>query len=235
MARVVRKVSSKTAKGQNKKTGLLKNKLFWIIGSVVLVIGLTVGIVLGVVLNQNSEEQGNTTDYFATQEEVEFTKGSYASVLNYTNLNYENPQNNTSLFVENVFIFAYDLTSFYPDSTDEDNYNSKHADILAKLIDLQKAIDAANAKDDTLEIKLYIIDTSVGQNGGALTDTKLGGTEDSTNKFLFSYVQHGELVSDSLSIRGKKYVLQSGVLNDLITTIIPQTINYVNDGLVEQE
>lgn len=233
MARVVRKVSNRAVAGQRKQKKFFNNRWFWIIVSVVVVIGLALGITLGIVLNQNTEESVNKTDYFADCEQVEFVKGSYDGVKNYTNINYKNPQNNEDLFIQNVFIFAYDLSSFYPDSDDEDNYNKNHADILSKLIDLQKAVDAAKAAG--LEVELFIIDTSVGDNISVLDDTDFGGTEDSTVTFMFTYIRNGEVVSDSITIRDKKYTLVSTSLNDMITTIIPQTIHFVNDGLPMEE
>ncbi len=233
MARVVRKVSNKAVAGQKKRKNFFSNKLFWIIASVIVVIGLALGITLGIVLNKKPEESVNKEDYFAKCEEVEFIKGSYDGVKNYTNVNYKNPQNNEDLFVDNVFIFAYDLSSFYPDSSDEDNYNKSHADILSKLIDLQKTIDAA--KKSGQKVELYIIDTSVGANISVLNDTEFGGTEDSAATFMFSYIRNGEVVKDPITIRDKKYTLLSTELNDLITTVIPQTIHFVNDGLEIEE
>lgn len=228
LARVVRKVSNKAVSGQKKQGGIFKNKLFWIIAIVVVVIGVTVGIVLGITLNNNTEDDTNKVDYFATNEEVDFTTASYSSVKNYTNINYYNPQNNESLYVTNAFVFVYNLSSFYPDS-DDDSYVKAHADLLSKLVDLQKAIDAQ--KENGVDVELYIVDSSVGDNSSILYDTNFGGSEEEEITFMFSYIQNGEFCDEKISIKDKEYKLYSTVVSEMLTTIIPQTINYVNAGL----
>lgn len=227
MARVVRKVSNRAVSGQKKQKNLIKNKWIWIIPALVVVI-VVVSVVLAVVLPNNNEVEGNKIDYFENQE-VEFTKASYAGLQNYTNLNYINPQNENELFVENVFIFAYNLSSFYPDSNDE-SYDKKHAQILTLLVDLQKSID--EQKNNGVDVELLIIDTSIGLNADVLMDSAYGGSEneDDAVSFIFSYIRHGEIFTDEIK-NERNYSLNSTDLSTMITTTIPTAQYFVSSGL----
>ncbi len=236
MARVVRKVSNKAVSGQKRQKGIFKNKLFWIIAFVVVIIGVVIGIVIGVNLNRKntSDKVGNQTDYFELCEEVDFTRASYSGVKNYVNVNYKNPQNNENLFVTNVFVFAYNLSSFYPDSADKDNYNKNHEELLSKLKDLQKEV--ALAKTRGIDIELYIVDTSNGSNISIMADSTFGGSDDNSASFMFSFIQNGELVDDTIKTSPDRDVKLSSLdITYIKQTAIPQAIEHVKRDLVAVE
>lgn len=237
MARVVRKVSNKAVVGQKKQKGKFSSKLLWGIVAAVAVIGLAVGITLGIVLNRTDESE-SSVDYFATCEEVQFTKASYDGVKNYINVNYRNPQNDEELNIENVFVFAYNSTSFYPDSTDEDNYNSSHKELLNKMIDLQKHVDSAIAAGK--DVKLFIVDTSVGNNAEIFTSSVFGSlyTSDATSfapmlvciengeyKAYYEEEVSGKTVKTYISTNTDKS--DGKTLNYINTTLVNNVTNYI--------
>ncbi len=236
MAKVNRKISNKAVANQKKQVPFYKNKILWIIICAVIIVGLAVGIPLGVHFNKKAEETEDIVDYFDTVEEVSFKKASYAGLKNYITLDYTNPQNKTGLHKQHIFIFAYNPSNFYPDSEDE-NYNSSHKDLLNRLIDLQKAINAKKTEEGE-SLELYLVDTSVGTNMNLLEDTIFGGKEDSTENFFFTYMENGELLKDSLNIRGTDYKIDKLVttdINTMITTAIPQFMNYIADDFKNEE
>lgn len=238
MARVVRKVSNRNVSGQKKQRNILKNKWFWIVSVIVVAIIAAVTTAVIINLNNTEEDYSNTVDYFSTNEEVDFNVTTYHSVKNYVNVNYTNPQNSETLYVSNAFIFAYDLSNFYPtqgvnkDADGNDLYAKQHKDILTKLIDLQKAVDKAQA--DGLDVELYIIDISFSSNYAVLLDTDFGGSDEPESTFMFTYIQNGEK-ADELKLGGSKYNLFATNLNSMITTVLPKAVYYVQDGLVEEE
>lgn len=237
MARVVRKVSNKAVVGQKKQKGIFSSKLLWSIVAAVAVIGLAVGITLGIVLNKKDETE-NKTDYFAECKEVTFTKASYDGVKNYINVNYRNPQNNEELNIENVFVFAYNSSSFYPDSTDEDNYNSSHKELFNKMIDLQKHINSAALAGK--DVKLFIVDTSVGSNAEIFTSSAFGSiyTSDATSFApMLICIEHGEYKAyyeEEISGKTVKTYISTNTdksdgktLNYINTTLVNNVTNYI--------
>lgn len=241
MARVVRKVSNKAVQGK-KQGKFYTKKWFWIVISTVVVAAIAVGIILAIVLNKKDEEATNTIDYFATCEEVDFVKVSHKGISNYLNEDYTNPQNGESLFVENVFVFAYDMTAFYPSKDDDsENYNADHSEILSMLIHLQESIDAYNEAQGSIKAQLYIVDTKHSNNSDILTDEVYVGSNSSESAvYLFSYLNHGELISDPIDVRGKDYNLNylgdgsNGTMANL-RTAIGQAANFVADGCVLED
>ncbi len=183
MARVVRKVSGKAVRGQKK--GILYNKNFWIGIScgVVAIIALVLGLVFGLKGNSNTNSEPKVEDYFAmeytykdknTSEErkVNFEKASYAEVAMHTNPNFE------STFIDYVFVFATDLSKFYPKTlmqNETDLKDKNHESILEYLIFLQ---DSINLYDGDYKVKLYIVDTQDNQasdNMSIFSDSKFNG------------------------------------------------------------
>lgn len=241
MARVVRKVSNKAVQGK-KQGKFYTKKWFWIVISAVVVAAIAVGITLAIVFNKNEDESVNTIDYFATSEEVDFVKMNHKSITNYLNEDYVNPQNGESLFVENVFVFAYDMSSFYPSKEDDsENYNKVHADILNMLVFLQKSVDKYNEAEGSIKAQLYIVDTTHSNNSDILNDENYIGESDSESvTYVFSYLNHGELVTDPVNVRGADKTLNyagngaSGSLADL-RTAIGQAANFVADGCVLED
>lgn len=238
MARVVRKVSNRNVSRQKKQRNILKNKWFWIISviSVIIIAGVTTLLIIN--SNKTEKDYSNTVDYFTENQDVDFNVTTYHSVKNYADVNYKNPQNNEQLHVSNIFIFAYDMSTFYPvegsnkDADGNDLYAKQHKAVLSLLVDLQKAVDKAQA--DGLDVELYIIDISFSSNYAVLLDTEMGGSDEPASTFMFTYIQNGEK-AEELKIGGSEYELFSTNLNNMITTVIPKTIYYVQDGLVEEE
>ena len=147
MARVVRKVETKGGRKRRLKSsfGFLRKKLFWIIVAAVLLVaaGITAGIIIYNNLNKTKEVY--VEDYFAQTykskdgEDVTFTKASYAQVKLHT---YQDAE----IVVEHIFVFAADLSTFYPmelmDDTDGDgDYDDDlkvktHETVFNSLIEL---------------------------------------------------------------------------------------------------
>lgn len=195
-----KKVSGKATQGQ-KKNGLLHNKLFWIISSIVLVIVIAASITIPVVIfNMSTEEE--KIDYIAKKysyqnQEVSFKKMNYEGVLMHANENdYQD-----STYYKHIFFAAFDFTSFYPDSKIDDGkskddssvtfyYNQNHEKALDALVEIQYTIDQYN-KDVTEESDkavLYLIDLSAGNNSKVIQSAKFGGSSDATNEFAFGYI-----------------------------------------------
>lgn len=170
MAKIERKKLSRDAiKNSNKNNKWWTNKKNLIISIIagIVVIGVAVGFILYYALKSDDEE--TTYDYFVSAENsdgetVEFTKASYRGLQMLASS--ENP-----LFEDYIIVFVYDSTQFYPDeSDDEDNYNKTHDDILLKMANLQTDVNNAKKNDDSLNLDLYIVDTSVGENADIFSD-----------------------------------------------------------------
>ena len=90
---------------------------------------------------------------------------------------------------EYTFVFALDLSAFYPkelkDSDDNDLKEDRHEQIFNQLIELQYFIDRYNEIEDNSDekIALYIVDTKVvsGNNSSNIfTDTQFMSSADSS-------------------------------------------------------
>ena len=229
MARVVRKVSNKSVRGQKKEKGLFSNKLFWIITSAVLVIGVIVGVLIAVLVDDSSETE--TVDYFKTEETVKFNVSDYYSVSNYVTPDYKDVITGEKLSHTHVFDFAYDSTLFYPvkNEDNEETYNQLHETLLARLIDLQKEVDSA--KEKGVDIELYIIDTSILSNSYILTDMTFAGDtySDESSSMMFTYIEEGLVQEDKVPVGDKEVLFVTKTLNNMVTTAIPQAINYIKN------
>ncbi len=171
MARVVRKVETKGGQKRRHRArfGFLRKKLFWFISAgVALVIA---GIIVGVCLYNyfNKTEEVYVDDYFAKTytatdgDEVTFTKASYAQVKLHT-------YQDTEIVIEHIFVFAGDLSTFYPfelmydkdgdGEKNDDHKNDTHTRVFNSLIELQDVINDYNkTADDNAKAKLFIVDT----------------------------------------------------------------------------
>ena len=208
MAKIVRKVSNKATKGQKREYGfkrLLHKKLFWIITSILLV-GIACAIILPIVLSNDSEEDtthehpdyfnisATYTDIDGIDHEVNFKKISYAGLIMETSSDHDAIKDDKFNFntIEYAFIFAIDITKFYPedyyktDEDEEDDNNLKSEGderIYNALIKLQYEIDLYNENHPNTDddVQLFIIDTSNSNsnaNASILTDAKFGGVSD---------------------------------------------------------
>ena len=213
MARVVRRVENKNSRGKGKNYfWFLRKKLFWFItAGLVLTAGIIVTICL-IVYYLNLKNPVYVEDYFAqTQEyktsdgkthEVTFTKTSYGQARLHT-------AQDSTISVEHVFVFAGDLSQFYPfdlyDDTDgdgdyDDNLkNSTHEQVFNALIKLQYLIDLYNDEMESIEstnrAALYIVDT-----GNATTNKTSNSINRANNNALIysdsSFVVLGDSESD---------------------------------------
>ena len=134
------------------------------------------------------------------------------------------------------------MTAFYPSKDDDsENYNADHSEILSMLIHLQESIDAYNEAQGSIKAQLYIVDTKHSNNSDILTDEVYVGINSSESTlYLFSYLNHGELISDPIDVRGKDYNLNylgdgsNGTMANL-RTAIGQAANFVADGCVLED
>ena len=216
MAQIKRKKVSKVAvKGQKKENTLLKNKKFWIIISSVVgglaILGVAIWLIVYFATQSNTKENpdffGKSTQYVDLYKdktkgnEVEFTKMSYDGLCMHT-LDYAG---NEKVYVEYVFVFAANLSTFYVDDTintgkssdDEDYVKAdtikNYKDLYAQLAFLQYSINEYN-KESNEKVALYIIDTASADNTGLMTDLKYGGSEDNASGVVFFLYSYGELI-----------------------------------------
>ena len=235
VARVVRKVSNKAVKGQKReRKGLVFSKKFWIIIISIVVVLAAAGITIGVIVaNNNKTTTVEVDDYFGkTQkfnyEDVDFTKMTYQGVLLHTN-------ENSELFNDNTFVFAANLSTFYPvELIDTNNNNTdlkdkKHEKVFFELIELQNAIDNHN-KNSENKFYLYIVDTTSksGNSSDAIySDTKFSGSDDATGPLFFYYNADG--LQKNIPNDPNKSILYSTSFADSNTmlTAISNAIVYV--------
>lgn len=267
MARVVRKVSGKAVRGQKK--GLLYSKKFWIstVAAVLVVVAVVLGLVFG--LGGSTSDEVEAPDYFAkdytvttvlpkyvegkpqydkdedgkyipTKDiKVSFKKASYAEVVMHTN------DNNDYLYNQHTFVFATDLSTFFPeDVMDGDKVakekNEEHAKILDALILLQAEIDNYNKYFSTEGqpnmARLFIVDTreALGSdNKTILTDTKFGGAEGTT--LLLSLVSNEEVVkSFKDEVNGKtKNILCTTSTASAVQESVNASRSFIRQGFVD--
>ena len=216
MAQIKRKKVSRAAvKGQKRENTLLKNKKFWIIVSSIVgglaILGVAIWLIVFFATQSNTKENpdffGKSTQYVdvykdkTNNTEVEFTKMSYDGLCMHT-LDYPG---NEKVYVEHVFVFAANLSTFYVDdtintgkSTDAEDYVKadtikNYKDLYAQLAFLQYSINEYN-KDSNAKVALYIIDTASADNTGLMTDLKYGGSEDNSSGVVFFLYSYGELI-----------------------------------------
>ena len=238
MARVVRKVSGKAVRGQKK--GILYNKNFWIGIScgLVAILALVLGLVFGLRAN-NSASEVEVEDYFGMTQTykdkdtnkdvtVNFTKSSYAGVKMHTNPNAD------STFVEYVFVFATDLSKFYPCDLmqDDDNLkNENHEAIFEALMILQNSINEHNKLGNDYKVALYIVDTKDNQasdNMSILSDAKFtGGATDVTS--LLALV-NGDKLIDEFTTEDKKVksLFTTSLVKNDIQTVVNNARLFIN-------
>ncbi len=200
-----RKVSNKSVRGQKKDKGILKSKKFWIISILSLLVVVAAIITTVVIVNNlNKEETVEVDDYFnqthkytdksGKEQEINFTKGSYSSARMHTNVNYEDT------YVDYLFVFVTDLSTFYPFDIKDSNgdvskkKDEEHEKVFNALCQLQYAIDEYNANNESnKKAMLMIIDTAANaENVGLLTNEFFVGSElansESATSFVFSLV-----------------------------------------------
>lgn len=235
MAHVVRKVNKKAVAGQKKNLDK-KKKIIVLISSIVLGLILIAGIVLiicganGVFDPLNSDDE--TVEYFdkftttpkdgEEQKEVEFNSATYFQVWNYALPDYADPNDpSNDLFVNNIFVFAYNSATFSADLDDEKDINTK---FLHQLADFQLLINTINND----EIKLYVVDTAVGNGYNLFKNELFGFNEDSSEPIgVFAYIKDGKL-EKTVEVGGKaNQSIYSTTIAEMFSTAIPNATQYV--------
>ena len=214
MAQIKRKkVSTKAVKGQKKENSLLKSKKFWIILSSAIVGAAIIGVSIWLIVyfctqsttKDNPDFFGKSTEYVEIYKDstennaVKFNKISYEGLLMHTE------SEEAKVYDEYVFVFAADLTSFYADATINTGKTTDSADYVStdlikqyetlykQLAYLQYQITKHNENSQT-KAKLYIVDTSVADNTGVLTDSRFGGSDENSARVTFFLYSYKELV-----------------------------------------
>ncbi len=216
MAQIKRKkVSNEATKGQKRGfKQIIKNKMFWIISSIIVVVVAAAIIVPIVVVNALSSDNEKPDYFLETQTltvddktyDVNFEKMSYSGVIEHTD------STNQAMHYDYVFIFATDLSAFYPkdyysdpDDTTTNQKNETHTKFFNLLIQLQHSIDLYN-ESHTEKAKLYIVDTTssdYSENASIMDDSKFGTS--GTSYPLFCYYTDDKLVKEVKGNFGSEY------------------------------
>lgn len=268
MAQIKRKkINRASTKGQGKIKfkQALKSKKFWIIfSSIVLglaIIGVAIGLIVYFVTSD--DDTNEIQDYFGgeatnlsydytysngTTKTVTFNKLSYEGVLLHNNTETGSDTKNT--FVDYIFVFAADLSTFYADkaidagkdktdTTETFYYNETANKVFNQLVKFQAEIDLYNETHDDYSVQLYIVDTSVGNNASILASGTFGGSDDSESNYLFALINADSSESDNNGgVKGpiKSYVNAKGTtasvysndLNEIATTMVNNALILMN-------
>lgn len=249
MAQIKRKkVNSQISKGQ-KKDSLLRNKKFWIIFSSIFAGLVIIGVTIGLIVYFNTKSDDNEVqDYFGGEatnlsyeyggKNVSFTKTSYDGVLMHS----WPEDNNDGTFVRYIFVFATDLSTFYPDKAiddgkdkdDEDavfKYNKSHNELFNQLVYLQYNIDRYNESvEDEEKAALYIVDTSIGDNNSIYADSKyFGGSDDAESSALFALLTEDGPVESFKDNNKEETLIRATSLDVIKSTSINSAVRFMND------
>lgn len=243
-----KKVSTKATQGQ-KKTGLLRNKKFWIISCIVFIILVAAGITTGVLVARyyNKDTEKEKVDYLAKEYSyqdttITFTKMNYEGIVMHL---YPNDFNDGT-YQKHIFFFAYDESTFYPDkaidngkdSDDETLYNNTHDNALQELIKVQFAINKWNKKilsdgDDSNNDEvayLYVVDISVANNNSALTSSQFVPSDaTSGTTFAFGYIagEDGPKLEFEFKNEDDKETLYTQDMNTFVTTVSANVRDFI--------
>lgn len=248
MAQIKRKKVSTAAASKQKKS-LFKNKKFWIISSIVAAIVIAAAIVIPIVVINANNSDSTETDYFEKgtvyqyqSKDVTFTKGNCDGIIMHTNDMDNESEEGFATYQKHIFYFAFDLSTFYPDTTndtdDEKKYNSVHKEALDSLKKLQYSIDEYNKaikNDDNSEnddevAYLYIVDLGKGSNSLAVSTTYssyFGGTGAET--FIFGYIAGVDKLKKTFEYDDKDYSIFTTDMNEFNTTVCDEAIQFMND------
>lgn len=230
------KLNRKNIRGKGFKN-LIHKKLFWILSAVAVLLIAAAIIIPIVVVNSNKTEEVKVDDYFGKtykidDREIKFKKSSNAGVHMYSNL-YEDSY---------LFVFALDLSKFYPETLkDKDGNELKddtHERIFNMIKSLQEEIDIYNETSNEEDTKAYllIVDTTPNANSdnGNIYDDFGTVTED-INPLFFVYNSIESEVkktykktetSPEKTIYGETYSALNG-------TVISDAIEFVKNGFKE--
>ena len=245
MATIKRKKVS-TARVAKQKKNLLKNKLFWIISSIALVV-IAAGIIIPIVIVNSQSSTTEHTDYFAIShtydnKEIKFTETTYEDIIMHTSeIDFE-AEEGFSTYQKHMFFFAFDLSKFYPDkSMDTDDttyYTATHKEALNSMIKLQSRINAYNNtilndddnSNDEDVVYLYVIDLSKANNSKVVTAglTKYFGSTDGKS-FAFGYINGVDYIVKEYELTGgeKTESLYTNDMNQFNTTVCDNAIEFI--------
>lgn len=233
MAKITRNKVSKEAIKNKAKTTKWWTKTKIIIVSIIGVLAVAAAVVGTVLHFVLADDETTTHDYFVSaknsnDETVEFKKASYRGLEMHID-------STTDLFQEYVIVFMYDSTNFYPNQEDDsDNYNKIHSDILLRMANLQTDVNAI--KNNTaleIDIDLYVVDLSVGENASIMADSSFLGSyasesEDSTTSYdpAIVLLSSGEIVETFEDENRIKTIIGSD-LAGVCNTALPNLSTYV--------
>lgn len=251
MAQIKRKkVSNVATKNKFSFKALTKKWWFWCL-SVVVVAGIALAIILPITLSGSSDDK--KPDYFKTAQtyelngqtyEVNFEKMSYSGVLQHID------STKAPMYDDFVFVFATDLSSFYPkdyylaSDTDKENNlkNEIHEKMFNLLINLQYKIDEYN-KNHNAKCKLYIVDTttnSYSENASILDDSTNFKTNGNDYP-LFAFYKDDELVQKFSATINEQFredwelYFYEAANTSKFQTIINNAIKYIENEFVDEQ
>ena len=245
MAQIKRKKVS-TAKVANQKKNLFKNKLFWIISSIALVL-ITAGIVIPIVVINYNNSKVEHKDYFGIENTyngkvINFTKANYESIIMHTSeLDFDDKEG-FKTYKMHIFYFAFNLDEFYPDNsmdTDDNKlFSTTHKDALESMQKLQYHINLYNEKilndddkDNDDEIaQLYVVDLSKASNNNLIQSTNasyFGGSGEES--FIFGYIDGVNKLKKNFKRDDKENSIFTTDMNTFNTTVCDNAIQFMDN------
>ncbi|MCR5231043.1 MAG: hypothetical protein K6B64_00175 [Acholeplasmatales bacterium] len=245
MATIKRKKVS-TAKAAKQKKNLLKNKLFWIISSIAIVL-IAAGIIIPIVIVNNQNSTTEQTDYFANTHtyagnEITFKKANFEGIIMHTSEVDFETEEGFATYQKHIFFFAFNLSNFYADNsmdTDETKYfNSIHKEALTSMLKLQNAINNYNnailndnvADNDDEVAYLYVIDLSKGNNASTVSSSYSDyfGCSDGQS-FAFGYINGVNKLVKEYKLNDVAQSVYTNDMNEFNTTVCDNSIAFMND------
>ena len=279
MAQIKRKkVSNQATKNVKKdKKAFYKFKRFWIILFSLIIVGVGIGVTIGLVRYFKSDDDSDDREalnYFGGESEVltqKVNKELVDSANKNANMTYDSnyvptftkiglegvklhantEASDLDAYIDFMFIFATDLTAFYPDESidddidddDEELYSSVQYELFKQLTYFQYCIDQENARlekeasdnNDKVDYKisLYIVDTSIDVNATIYNDSLITGidTDETENaEGLFAFIKQGKIEkkykkdNDIYCLAGSK-----SQLSTISSTCIPNAIDFMDN------
>ena len=248
MAQIKRKrVSTEAARGQrNGYKDLLKKWWVWAIG-IVAICGIALAIVLPITLSAKTNEK---PDYFIEKQEYKLDDKTYG--VNFEKMSYsgalQHIDSTNTMYEDYVFIFATDLSTFYPKSfyettkSEDDLKNDVHESYFNLLIQLQYNIDKYNETHNQ-KCRLYIVDTttsSYSENASILDDTTNFETS-GESKPLFCFYKDDKLTKEFKATINGEYREDNNLYSyedynySNFITIIRNALKYIENEFVDEE
>ncbi len=269
-----KKVSGKSAKAAkvNRKS-IFKKKKFWIILSAIVLACVAIGVTIGLLIHfrDSDEDEREPLNYFngESTELDEKVKNELVKRSDYDE-NYTpdfqkisldgikmhaNPtEGDNNTFIEYMFIFATDLSTYYPDEhidddidedEDEKLYDKNAYNIYRELTYLQYKIDeenerlleAAIAEDGegalpAYQIRLYIVNTESAENSVLFQDSLFGLSDsDEPTTYMFALLNNGKIdYNEKKNDSSKSQIYSNGDGAKIASTCVTKSIEYMLNG-----